>query len=186
MNIIKEYIEVAQRCSEECQRFIEAAAQKITETLQKGKKVLICGNGGSAADAQHFAAELQGKFLLNRKPLAAIALTTNTSTLTAIGNDFGFEEVFERQVEGLGQEGDILVGLSTSGNSENVIKAMKRAKEKGLHSIAFLGRDGGKMKGVADIEIIIPSEKTYLIQEFHEILYHRICKRVEESIFKES
>ena len=160
---------------------IQQASSKIIDALRSGNKVLICGNGGSAADAQHFAAELSGKFMHVRKPLAAVALTTNTSALTAIGNDFGFEYVFERQVEGLGKEGDVLVGISTSGNSKNVIRAVEKAKEMGIYTIGLLGKNGGKLKNLVDIAIVVPSNSTPRIQECHLITYHTISEIVEKS-----
>ncbi len=157
---------------------------KIAERLKKGKTLFICGNGGSAADSQHIAAELVGRFLLDRKPLPAVALTTDTSILTAIGNDFGLDMIFQRQIEALGKEGDILLGISTSGNSENVIKAVLKAKDKGLLTVAFLGKDGGKLKELVDFPLIVKSFSTPRIQEIHITLGHVLCDFVEKYIFK--
>lgn len=151
--------------------------------LQKGNKILIAGNGGSAADSQHWAAELIGRYKLDRKSLPAIALTTDTSILTAIGNDYGYDEVFSKQVEGLGQEGDIFVGISTSGNSGNILKAIEKAKENGLTPIGLTGRDGGKMHEKLDYNLIVPSDNTPRIQECHLCIYHTICEEIENRMF---
>ncbi|ONN27387.1 phosphoheptose isomerase [Thermosipho affectus] len=162
---------------------IEKAAEKIIESLKNGGKILFCGNGGSAADAQHLAAELMGKFYLNRSPLQAVSLTTNTSVLTAIGNDFSYDEVFVRQLKGLGKKGDILVGISTSGNSKNVIEAMKFAKENGIFAIGLTGETGGKMAEFSDILLDVPSNNTPRIQESHIMIGHIICEIVEDELF---
>ncbi len=151
----------------------------IGKRLKNGNKLLICGNGGSAADAQHFAAEIVGRFELERKGLPAIALTTDTSILTAVGNDYGFEYIFSRQVEALGEKGDILIGISTSGNSENVINAVLKGKEMGLFTAGFLGKDGGKLKNLVDFPFIVESEVTARIQEVHLTLEHTLCKIVD-------
>lgn len=177
-DIFDEHIKVAN----ETRKFypkVEQAAQMIRKALSAGKKVLVCGNGGSAADAQHFAAELVGRFEKERKGLPAIALTTDTSILTAVGNDYGFGRIFERQVEALGAEGDVFLILSTSGNSENILLAMKKAKEKGMASISFLGKGGGKAKGIADLDIIVPSDKTARIQEMHGLIIHILCSLLD-------
>jgi D-sedoheptulose 7-phosphate isomerase len=151
----------------------------IAKRLKNGNKVLICGNGGSAADSQHFAAEIVGRFEEERKAYPAIALTTDTSALTAIGNDYGFEKVFARQVEGLGQKGDILIGISTSGNSPNVIEAVKVAKEMGIFTVGFLGKDGGKLKDLVDKPFIVFHKSTARIQEVHLVLEHSLCKIID-------
>ena len=153
---------------------------KIVKTIKNGNKIMICGNGGSAADAQHFAAELSGKFKHIRKPLPAIALTTNTSAITAIGNDFGFEYIFERQVEAIGKKGDLLIGISTSGNSENVLMAVKKAKELGIVTVGLFGNNGGKMKEFLDYKLIVDSNDTPKIQECHLVIYHTICEEIEK------
>ena len=159
---------------------IEKAAKAIIASLKSGGKVLIFGNGGSAADSQHIAAELVGRFKKERKPFAAIALTTNTSVLTAIANDYGYEAAFSRQVEALGKPGDVAIGISTSGNSPNVIGALKKAKALGLKTIGLSG-DGGKLKAACDISIAVPSKDTPRIQESHIMIGHIICELVELS-----
>jgi D-sedoheptulose 7-phosphate isomerase len=151
----------------------------IAKRLKMGYKVLICGNGGSAADSQHFAAEIVGRFEKERKGFPAIALTTDTSALTAIGNDYGFEHIFSRQVEALGQKGDILIGISTSGNSVNVIKAVEKAKELNMFTVGFLGKDGGKLKNIVDKAFIVRSDNIARIQEVHLTLEHAICKIID-------
>lgn len=158
-------------------------AQACVEVYRKGKKILIAGNGGSAADAQHFAAELVGRYGFDRPSLPSIALTTDSSNLTAIGNDYGYEYVFSRQLEGLGQEGDLFIGISTSGNSQNVINAFTAAKDRGVTTVALVGRDGGKMAAMADFAIIVPSNATPRIQESHLLIEHMICDIIEKEIF---
>ena len=159
---------------------IESAAKAILAALKNGGKVLIFGNGGSAADSQHFAAELVGRFKKERPPLPAIALTVNTSTLTAIANDYGYDVVFARQIEALGVKGDIAVGLSTSGNSKNVIEAFRKARKLGMSTIGLLGRDGGKIKDECDIAIIVRSNDTPRIQEAHITIIHILCEIIDE------
>jgi len=148
----------------------------IGKRLKLGNKLLICGNGGSAADSQHFAAEVVGRFEKERKGFSAIALTTDTSALTAIGNDYGFDKVFSRQVEALGQKGDILIGISTSGNSKNVIEAVKVAKGLGIFTVGLLGKDGGQLKDLVDKAFIVRSINTARIQEVHITFIHAICR----------
>ena len=148
----------------------------IGKRLKLGNKLLICGNGGSAADSQHFAAEVVGRFEKERKGFSAIALTTDTSALTAIGNDYGFDKVFSRQVEALGQKGDILIGISTSGNSKNVIEAVKVAKGLGIFIVGLLGKDGGQLKDLVDKAFIARSNNTARIQEVHITFIHAICR----------
>lgn len=162
---------------------IERAAKEIIRCLKNGGKVIFCGNGGSAADAQHLAAELLGKFYLNRSPLQAISLTTNTSVLTAIGNDFSYDEVFARQLKGLGRSGDVLVGISTSGNSKNVVKAMKYAREIGITTIGLTGETGGEMAKYSDVLLNVPSKDTPRIQEAHIMIGHIICEIAEDTLF---
>lgn len=162
---------------------IKKAAQIIVEQYKKGKKVLVLGNGGSAADSQHIVAELVGKFLKERKGIPAIALTTNSSNLTSISNDYGFDEVFARQVEALINDGDIVIGISTSGNSLNVIKAFKKAKELNGITIALSGRNGGEIVKYADISITIPFHMTPHIQEAHITIGHILCDLIEEELF---
>ena len=154
----------------------------ITTCLKNGNKVLICGNGGSAADSQHFAAELVGRFKLERKGLPAIALTTDSSVLTCMGNDYGYDSIFTRQVEALGNEGDVLIGFSTSGNSSNVIYAIEEGKKKGLTTIGFLGKDGGKLKEMVDYDFTFSYSETARVQEHHLMTYHLICEFVEKEM----
>jgi len=168
-------------------KFLEANQAAIKEisslfisTLEAGGKIIFAGNGGSAADAQHLAAELVGRFKKDRIPLAAIALSTNTSILTAIGNDFGFDEVFARQIKALAQQKDIFVGISTSGKSKNITKAVEAAKQQGIRCVGFLGRDGGDLKTRVDIALTIPHEQTPCIQEMHILAGHIICAIVEK------
>lgn len=158
---------------------LEEASKLVVETLKSGNKILLCGNGGSAADAQHIAAELSGRYKIERKALPAIAITTDTSAITAISNDYGYDRVFDRQVEALACKGDLLIGISTSGNSKNVINALKLAQELGCSTIGFSGRDGGAMNEVCDINLIVPSNNTPRIQEMHILLGHIICEIVD-------
>lgn len=163
---------------------IEKISQMIVNCYKNNGKVVLFGNGGSAADAQHIAVELVGKFKLERKSLPAMALTTNTSIISAIGNDYGFERVFERQVEGMVNDKDIVIGISTSGNSENVIKGILKAKEKGAKTVAFTGRTGGRLKDIVDVLLNISSDNTPRIQEAHITVGHIICGVTEDQLFK--
>ena len=160
---------------------IAKAGELIVSTLKAGNKILLFGNGGSAGDAQHIAAELTGRYKTERKGLAAIALTTDTSALTAIGNDYGFDRIFDRQVEALGREGDLLIGISTSGNSRNVLRALAYAKDNGMNTIGFSGKGGGDMRPLCDINIIIPSDDTARIQEMHILIGHVLCGIIDGS-----
>jgi D-sedoheptulose 7-phosphate isomerase len=169
--------------SETCIEDIVKIFKKVIQALRDGKKILLCGNGGSASDAQHIAAELVCRFQVNRPALPAIALTTDTSILTAVGNDFGFETLFSRQVEALGKKGDILIGLSTSSASKNVALAMHQAKQMGLIPIAFVGQRLGPVDESADLVLHIPSEITARIQEGHATVGHIICDLVEKTLF---
>lgn len=162
---------------------IEETIELLTRAYQNGKKVLFCGNGGSAADAQHLAAELSGKFYLDRDPLEAEACHVNTSFLTAVSNDYSFEKAFARYIKSAGKPGDVLVGLSTSGNSRNIIEAFKVARDLGMSIIAFTGLSGGTMKQLADCTLNIPSENTPRIQEAHILVGHIICEMVEKNLF---
>lgn len=168
-----------------CRASIEKAIQLLTTTLQNSNKILLCGNGGSAADAQHIAAEFVVRLShdLERPALPAMALTTDTSILTAGSNDLGYEQVFARQVEALGQPGDVLIGITTSGNSANIVKALATAKEKGMKTIALLGKDGGECKNLTDIAIIVPSINTQYIQEAHITIGHILVELAEKSLF---
>ena len=158
-------------------------ADLIVEAFNKGNKLLLCGNGGSAADAQHLAAEFSGKYYLNRPPLHAEALHTDTSFMTAVSNDFSFDEVYARLIQGIGKQGDILIGMSTSGNSKNVINALEEAKKKNIITIGFTGKANGNMKSYCDYLINIPSDDTPRIQECHLMLGHAICELVENELF---
>jgi D-sedoheptulose 7-phosphate isomerase len=152
------------------------------QTLIAGGKILFCGNGGSASDCQHLAAELTGRFIKDRRPLAAIALTTDTSAITSIANDYAFEEVFSRQVMALGRSGDLLVGISTSGNSRNIIRAVEEAKTLGLHTVGLLGRDGGQLRTLCEKSIVVPSIVTARIQEAHILIGHTLCGLIEQQL----
>jgi D-sedoheptulose 7-phosphate isomerase len=159
---------------------IEQACEMIISAIKNGKKVLLAGNGGSAADAQHIAAELSGRFVKDRRALPGIALTTDTSALTAIANDYGYEHVFSRQVEALAQEGDLFIGISTSGNSQGILNAFEAAKKINCHTLGLSGRDGGKMNGLCDLNIVVPSDTTARIQEMHILIGHILCKAVDD------
>jgi D-sedoheptulose 7-phosphate isomerase len=169
--------------SEELVEKIFQASQLIYSAFKNGKKVLFCGNGGSAADAQHLAAEFSGRFYKDRKALPSEALHCNTSYLTAVGNDYGFEFVYSRIIEGIGNQGDVLVGISTSGNSKNIINALSSAKKTGMNTISFTGETGGKMKNYSDLLINVPSSDTPRIQEAHILIGHIICEIVETQLF---
>ncbi|MGB5866824.1 MAG: D-sedoheptulose 7-phosphate isomerase [Arcobacteraceae bacterium] len=160
---------------------IQTASEIIVEALKNGNKILLCGNGGSAADAQHIAAELTGRYKTERRGLPGIALTTDTSALTAIGNDYGYDRVFDRQVESLANEGDVIIGISTSGNSANVVSALKLGQELGCKTVGLSGRDGGEMNNVCDINLIVPSNNTPRIQEMHILFGHTICQIIDNN-----
>lgn len=161
---------------------VEQISNEIVNSIKKGGKLLIAGNGGSAADAQHFAAEIVGRFVQERKGYPAIALTTDTSILTAIGNDYGYDMIFSRQIEALGNNGDVFIGISTSGNSVNIIKAIEVAKSKGLKIIGLTGKDGGKMKDICDLCLVFNYKETARVQEHHLMSYHLICEFVEAGL----
>ena len=160
---------------------LEKTSILAVDTLKTGNKILIFGNGGSAADAQHIAAELTGRYKTERRGLPGIALTTDTSALTAIGNDYGYDRVFDRQVESLANKGDLLLGISTSGNSKNVINALKLGQELGCKTIGFSGRDGGGMNEVCDVNLVVPSNNTPRIQEMHILFGHTICQIIDNN-----
>ena len=159
---------------------IQEVAMRCKSVLANVNKILFCGNGGSAADAQHLAAELIGRYQKERRSLAAVALTTDTSILTAVGNDYGYDNIFSRQVEGLGRAGDVLIGISTSGNSKNIVKAVEMARQCGMHTIAMTGEGGGTLRTLCDITLAVPSTVTARIQEMHILAGHIICELVEE------
>ena len=162
---------------------IETIVNVVTDAFQQGKKVLFCGNGGSAADAQHLAAEFSGRFYKNRKALPSEALHCNTSYLTAVANDYSYDVIYSRLVEGICEEGDVLIGLSTSGNSKNIMNAFDAAKEKKVITVGFTGASGGQMKEISDYLVNVPSNDTPRIQESHIMIGHIICELVEEKIF---
>ncbi len=183
--IIKEFLahqETIAKAIETMQEPLLEASKLAVETLRAGNKILICGNGGSAADAQHIAAELTGRYKTERRGLPGIALTTDTSALTAIGNDYGYDRVFDRQVEALAQKGDLLIGISTSGNSTNVINALKVAREMGCKTLGLTGRDGGAMNELCDINLVVPSNDTPRIQEMHILFAHTICQIIDNEL----
>ena len=177
-NEFSEHLKVAQNMSTLTDQ-IEIAAQLCIDSLNNGRKILIFGNGGSAADAQHIAAELVGRYKVERKGLPAIALTTDTSALTSIGNDYGYPKVFDRQVEALANKGDVVIGISTGGSSGNVINGLKTAKELGCKTIGFSGRDGGEMNTLCDVNLVVPAEDTPRIQEMHIVIGHTICHLID-------
>ena len=170
----------------ELPELLEKAAECIVGTLRQGGKVHFCGNGGSAADAQHLAAELSGRFYVDRPPLNAEALHCNTSYLTAVGNDYGYDHVFSRLLRGTGRKGDVMVGISTSGNSKNIVNACSLCKEMGITVMAFTGKNGGMMRELADFLFAVPSTDTPRIQESHILLGHMLCELVERMMFPES
>ena len=158
---------------------INAAAELVAQCLRAGNKLLVCGNGGSAADASHFATELVVRFAQNRRALPAICLTSDGGILTAAGNDYGFDEIFARQVAAFGFPGDVLICLTTSGKSKNLVRALEEAKARNVKTIAFLGRDGGSTLGIADVDVLIKSESTARVQEAHQLLLHVLCEIIE-------
>jgi len=160
---------------------IEQAGKLIIATLKAGNKIILFGNGGSAGDAQHIAAELTGRYKTERRGLPAIALTTDTSAITAIGNDYGYDRIFDRQLEAIGNEGDLLIGISTSGNSRNVLRALAYGKDHGMSTIGFSGKGGGDMRPLCDINLIIPSSDTARIQEMHILIGHILCGIIDEA-----
>jgi len=183
----RESIEAKQKAAPLLEEPIETAIDIIVNAFRSGNKLLICGNGGSAADSQHFAAEFTGRYEMERKPLPAIALTTDTSALTAIGNDYSYEVVFSKQVEALATKGDVLFAISTSGNSANVVKAIEVAKQKGMLIIGLTGKDGGKIAKMLDshdINICATTNRTARIQEIHILVLHTICDAVDTLLFK--
>ena len=187
-NIIKSSIETKQMVleNEELITTVGNVVDAIVTAFKNGNRIYFCGNGGSAADAQHLAAEFSGRFYTDRKALPAEALHCNTSYLTAVANDYGYDVVYSRMIDGIGEEGDVLIGLSTSGNSANIIKAFEVAKEKNITTIAFTGLSGGQMKSISDHLINIPSTDTPRIQESHILLGHIICQLVEEKMYPQT
>jgi len=176
-----EHFKVSKDTFESIGNKIEVAAKICIDCLNNGRKILIFGNGGSAADAQHIAAEIVGRYKVERKGLPAIALTTDTSAITAIANDFGYTHVFVRQIEALAHKGDVLIGISTSGSSVNVVNALKRAKELGCKTIGMSGRGGGELNILCDVNIVVPAEDTPRIQEMHILIGHTICHLIDQA-----
>ncbi len=181
-----ELAELAARCAGELAGQVETVASLVREALEARGTLFFCGNGGSAADAQHLAAEYVVRFDRERGPLRAMALTTDTSVLTAAGNDFGFEDIFARQVEALGRRGDVLMVYSTSGESENLVRAVDAARNAGLRTVALLAKGGGRLKDAAEVAIVVPTESTARAQELHLAIGHAVCNRVDRSLSEES
>ncbi len=181
---LSESIKTKERLIEEYADKIIGISEKIAISIKNGNKLMLCGNGGSAADSQHIAAEFVNRFLIERRPLPAIALTTDSSILTSIGNDYSFEDIFSKQVRALGKSGDILIGISTSGSSRNVINAVKVAKEMEIYTVAFSGGEGGELSEVSDMSFNIRGKNTARIQETHIFLGHIICELVDNILFK--
>lgn len=178
---LQEHLELFQSLSSLAAE-VERAAGIIAGTLRDGRKLMLCGNGGSAADSQHIAAEMAGRFVNDRRPLAAVALSTDTSTMTCIANDYTFDEVFSRQVTGLGVRGDCLLAISTSGNSRNVVRAAEVARAAGIRVIGLLGKGGGVLRELCEVPLVVPSQTTARIQEAHIFLGHTLCALVEEAL----
>ena len=185
IDIIKESLDIKSKIlhDEQLINLIENAITMITKTFENGNKVFFCGNGGSAADAQHLAAEFSGRFYIDRKALPSEALHCNTSYLTAVANDYSYDLIYSRLLEGIAVSGDVLIGISTSGNSKNIINAFIKANELGIKVVSLTGNSGGQMKNFADISIRIPSDDTPRIQEAHILVGHIICQFVEENLF---
>jgi D-sedoheptulose 7-phosphate isomerase len=187
-DIIEKALEESLRVKEEFIRShsdsLMEVAEKIAAAFINDRKLLICGNGGSAADAQHIASEFVNRYLLERPPLPALALTTDTSTITSIANDYTFDDVFCKQVKALGLEGDVLLAISTSGTSENVLRAVRDAKTQGISTVAFTGKDGGKLASLADISLVVKSDTTARIQEAHILAGHILCRLVDYILFQ--
>lgn len=175
--------EVIARVEQELTPRIAEMVELMVDTFQRGGKVLVMGNGGSAADAQHFVAEIVGRFKMERRGLPALALSTDTSILTAIGNDYGFDRVFSRQVEALAAPGDLVIGISTSGNSPNVLLALQLARETGCRTVGLLGKDGGSIKDACDLALIVPTNDTPRVQEAHITIIHVVCDLLEKTLF---
>ena len=178
--LIAEHNQTIEAMQAECLDDISRFAEACRTAIASGRTIYLMGNGGSACDCQHFAAELVGRFQKERQAMAAVAMTTDTSILTALGNDYGFETIFSRQVEALVRPGDLVVGISTSGNSANIMKALEKANQQGAVTVGLTGRSGGRMKKLCDICIRIPSDVTARIQEAHLLIEHLVCQRIEE------
>lgn len=163
---------------------VREAGEKLADIIKRDGKILLAGNGGSAADAQHFAGEIVGRFLMERDSIPAVSLCVDPSVMTCIGNDYGYDKVFSRQVQGLGKQGDAFIGISTSGNSSNIIHAIEEARKKNMLVIGMLGKDGGKIKDLCDIALVVPSNHTPRIQEIHTFTVHLLCEMIEREVFK--
>ena len=177
---LNDHYQVFKKLTDSLTGDIEAGCEMIVSAINNGNKILLAGNGGSAADAQHIAAELSGRFVKERRALPGIALTTDTSAMTAIANDYGYEHVFSRQVEALAAPGDLFIGISTSGNSQGILNAFAAAKKINCKTLGLSGRDGGKMNGCCDLNIVVPSDVTARIQEMHILIGHILCKAVDD------
>jgi len=182
---LRESIKVKEEFIKENGRNLILFAEKISQAFTADRKLMICGNGGSAADAQHMAAEFVNRFMLERPPLPAIALTTDTSVITSIGNDYSFDDIFSKQIKAIGLEGDVLLAISTSGNSRNVISAVKAARSLGIYTVLFTGGDGGRVRNLADMALVVKSNTTARIQEAHSLAGHIICQLVDYLLFQD-
>ena len=182
LNAFDEHVEVLTKTRGACAEPLESLIAKVSDSLGAGGKILFFGNGGSASDALHLATELSVRFVKQRRALAGLALGANVAEMTACGNDFGFEQIFARQIEAVGRAGDVAIALSTSGNSPNVLVAVKAAKERGIYTVAFTGESGGELRGLADLLIAVPSKTTARIQEMHSLLGHVMCEGVEAKL----
>ncbi|WP_424244173.1 D-sedoheptulose 7-phosphate isomerase [Elusimicrobium posterum] len=179
-----ELIQTIQWIKENLSQEVEDLAAQIVSCYQKGGKVILMGNGGSAADAQHIAAEFVGRYKLERRSYPALALNTNTSTVTAVGNDYSYDDIFSRQVQGFAAKGDVVIGISTSGNSKNVYRALELAASMGCYTAAFLGKDGGTIKDIVDLPIVVQSQNTPRVQEGHIFMAHSVCDLVDKALYK--
>jgi D-sedoheptulose 7-phosphate isomerase len=182
---LRESIKVKEEFIKENGRNLILFAEKISQAFTADRKLMICGNGGSAADAQHIAAEFVNRFMLERPPLPAIALTTDSSVITSIGNDYSFDDIFSKQIKAIGMEGDVLLAISTSGNSGNVISAVKAARGLGIYTVALIGGDGGRVRSLADMALVVKSNTTARIQEAHSLAGHVICQLVDYILFQD-
>ena len=182
---LRESIKVKEEFIKENGRNLILFAEKISQAFTADRKLMICGNGGSAADAQHIAAEFVNRFVLERPPLPAIALTTDSSVITSIGNDYSFEDIFSKQIKAIGLEGDVLLAITTSGNSGNVISAVKAARGLGIYTVTFTGGDGGRVRSLADMALVVKSNSTARIQEAHSLAGHIICQLVDHLLFQD-
>ncbi|MBI2650983.1 D-sedoheptulose 7-phosphate isomerase [Candidatus Woesearchaeota archaeon] len=184
--MLNESSALSKEIAEKYAKKIEECVKLVVSCMKNGNKLLLIGNGGSSTQASHIAAEFTGRYKMERKALSAIALTTDMAAITAIGNDYGFEKIFERQLEALGNKGDVLIALSTSGNSQNIINAVQKAKKMNMKAIGLLGKNGGRQVNTSDIEIIIPSDNTPRIQEAHLTILHIICELAEKELFEKN